>query len=525
MTDISKRKLPVGLQSFKEIRTQEYLYIDKTDLIWKLVKGSKYNYLIRPRRFGKSILVDTLQAYFEGKRELFEGLKVMNLETEWKQYPVIRLDMSRGGASADSVRSYFNAAFKAYEEDYGIVRGKDDSLSVRFDNIIMAAYKKTGLQAVILIDEYDAPLQHSWQTPEHDACTAIYREVFAILKSDDEFERFVFITGITKFTQISLFSVLNNLFNISFEPQFAAICGITEKEISDNFRPELKKMSEVNGWTIDETHDKLKEYYDGYHFSRRNMIDVYNPFSLINALNAQELRNFWAQSGATSMLPKFIDNMELRLEQLNNSFIDRDTLETSDVTGGGAELFLYQTGYLTIKDFDDEIYTLGFPNEEVKKALYRVVVPALTMRSNSDVITTQSLLQKMMSVGNVPEAMKALKSIIADVPYSNKKLASMDMEERYRLIISTVLNAIGFKVEVEHMLATGRIDIIAKTRRYIYMLELKLSNNGGKEAAAKQIADRNYTEPFKADKRRVIALAIELDSEGKGLLDWKMVES
>ena len=326
---ISKRRLPVGIQSFREIRKQKYLYVDKTDIIWNLVNGVKYNYLSRPRRFGKSVLVDTLKAYFEGQRELFEGLKIMELETEWKQYPVIRLDMSQGGASADSVRSYFNMAFKAYEEEYGVVAEKDDSLAVRFNNIIMAAYRKTGLQVVILIDEYDAPLQHSWQTPEHDACTAIYREVFAILKSDDEFERFVFITGITKFTQISLFSVLNNLFNISFEPQFAAICGITEKEIGDNFKPELEEMSRVNGWTLEETHDKLKGYYDGYHFSEDNMVDIYNPFSLINALATSKLRNFWAQSGATSMLPKFVDNMELRLEQLNNCFIDRDTLETS----------------------------------------------------------------------------------------------------------------------------------------------------------------------------------------------------
>lgn len=525
MAYTNKRRLPVGIQSFKKIREDKYLYIDKSDIIWQLANnGTQYNYLSRPRRFGKSVLVDTLKTYFEGRRDLFEGLKIMDLETEWKQYPVIRLDMSRGGASADSVRSYFNTAFKAYEEEYGIVAGKDDSLSVRFNGIIMAAYRKTGMQVAILIDEYDAPLQHSWQTPEHDACTAIYREVFAILKADDEFERFVFITGITKFTQISLFSVLNNLFNISFEPQFAAICGITEKEICDNFKPELEEMSKVNGWTIDETHRKLKEYYDGYHFSEDNMVDIYNPFSLINALAASKLRNFWAQSGATSMLPKFVDNMELRLEQLDNCFIDRDTLETSDVTGGGAELFLYQTGYLTIKDFEDDVYTLGFPNEEVKRALYRVVVPALTMRTNSDVVSTQSLLLKMMADGKVPEAMKALKAIIADVPYSNKKLASMDMEERYRLIISTVFNAIGFKVEVEHMLATGRIDIIAKTARYIYVLELKLSNNGGKEAAAKQIADRNYTEPFKADKRQVIAIAVELDNDGKGLVDWRVVE-
>ena len=524
MINNGTRKLPVGIQSFVEIRRCGYLYVDKTEIMWKLVNGVKYNYLSRPRRFGKSVLVDTLKSYFEGRRELFDGLKIMQYEKEWKQYPVIRLDMSRGGASADSVRSYFNTVFKEYEDLYGIRAGAGDSLSVRFNSIIMAAYRKTGLQVVILIDEYDAPLQHSWHTPEHEACTALYREVFAILKADDEFERFVFITGITKFTQISLFSVLNNLLNISFEPQFAPICGITEDELSDNFMPEIEQMGKANGWTTDEAHARLKEYYDGYHFCEDNMVDIYNPYSLVNALATSKLRNFWAQSGASSLLPKFVDNMELRLEELDHCFIDRDTLETSDVTGGGSELFLYQTGYLTIKSSDDDVYTLGFPNEEVRKALYRIVVPALTMRSNSDVVSTQSMLLKMMSDGNVPEAMKALKAIIADVPYSNKKLASMDMEERYRLIISTVFNAVGFRVEVEHMLSSGRIDILAKTSRYIYVFELKLSNNGGVEAAASQISDRRYTEPFKADKRPVIALAVELDSEGKGLLNWKRVE-
>ena len=225
----------------------------------------------------------------------------------------------------------------------------------------------------ILIDEYDSPLQHSWKTPEHEACTEVYREVFAILKADDEYERLVFITGITKFTQISLFSVLNNLTNISFLPEYAAICGITEEEIKENFKPELEKMAEVNGWTLQETHDKLKDYYDGYHFSRRNMVDIYNPFSLINALDTQDLNSYWASSGATSMLPKFIKDAELRLPDFEDCMILRNTLETSDVTGGGPELFLYQSGYLTIKSCVGNVYHLGFPNEEVKQALYDIV--------------------------------------------------------------------------------------------------------------------------------------------------------
>ena len=525
MTENTNRILPLGIQSFTEIRKKGLLYIDKTDLVWELANsGKKYNYLSRPRRFGKSLLVDTIQTYFEGKKELFEGLKIMQLEKEWKKYPVIRLDMSRGGAEAASLNSYLNITFSRYEKEYGITPASEDSLADRFDNIIQTACKQTGLQVVILIDEYDSPLQHSWKTPEHDACTAIYKSVFSILKADDEFEKFVFITGITKFTQISLFSVLNNLTNISFDPQFAAICGITKDEVVNNFMPEIEKMGEINDWTVEETIQQLKAYYDGYHFSRRNMVDIFNPFSLLNALSDSDLQSYWAASGATSMLPKFVDDMEIHVSDFDNCCLDRVTIETSDVTGGGSELFLYQSGYLTIKGYEDGVYLLGIPNHEVRQALYKVVVPALTMKTNAQAITAQSQLMLASQRGDLEGAKKALKSLIADVPYSNKKLECMDMEERYRLIISTIFNAIGFKVEVERMISTGRIDIVIYTRRIIYVLELKLSNNGGMKAAESQINDRDYTQPFQADGRKVIALAVELDSMGKGLIDWKEIK-
>lgn len=524
MANLKHRKLPAGIQSFKTIREDGYLYVDKSDIVWNLVNsGKKYNYLSRPRRFGKSVLVDTLQTYLEGRKDLFEGLKITQQEKDWKQYPVIRLDMSRGGANAETIRSYLDIRFGEYEELYGITPKPTAMLADRFDGIIKTAYKQTGLKVAVLVDEYDSPLQHSWNTPEHEACTEVYRDVFAILKADDEYEKIVFITGITKFTQISLFSVLNNLTNISFLPEYAAICGITEQEIDDNFKPELDKMAEVNGWTLQETHDKLKDYYDGYHFSRRNMIDIYNPFSLINALDTQELGNFWAASGSTSMIAKFVDNIELRLGNFEQCPIMRNILELSDVTGGGAELFLYQSGYLTIKHADEFGYILGFPNEEVKQALYDMVLPALTMRAESDIQTLQSCLYRQLGTGQLDEAKKTLKALIADVPYSNKKLASMDMEERYRLIISSILNAIGFRVEVEHMLATGRIDIIASSYKYIYVMELKLRSNGGMAAAKKQIIAKQYLEPFKADKRKVFGLAVELDEHGKGLIDWEEV--
>ncbi|WP_419517259.1 AAA family ATPase [Leyella stercorea] len=526
MTEKNERRLPVGLQSFTEIRRKKYLYVDKTDIIWNLAnKNKKYNYLSRPRRFGKSVLVDTLQAYFEGRRELFEGLKIMQLEKDWVNRPVVRLDMSLGGADEQALRSYLDMAFRDYEKAWDVETVSGYSLANRFHNIIVSAYKKTGEQVAILIDEYDSPLQHSWHTPDHEACTSVYREVFAVLKADDQYERFVFLTGITKFTQISLFSVLNNISNISFEAPYAAVCGITKSEIKEYFRPEIASMAEQNGWTEDDTVQHLKDYYDGYHFSHNNMVDVFNPFSLINALADGELRNYWAASGATSLLPKFVDDMEIRLNDFDHSALPSTIIETSDVTGGGAELFLYQSGYLTIKGYDEGVYFLGIPNQEVRQSLNSIVLPALAMRRNGDIQSAQAMLTVHLRNGNLPEAKKLLKALIADVPYSNKKLASMDMEERYRLIMSTIFNAIGFRVEVEHMLSTGRIDIVVETPRIIYVMELKLSNNGGISAAEQQICENRYIEPFKADGRKVIALAVELDAMGKGLVDWKVCQS
>ena len=523
--DKNRRRLPVGIQSFKEIRTDNYVYVDKTDLVWYLANlGDKYNYLSRPRRFGKSVLVDTLQWYFEGRKDLFEGLRIMDLETEWTTRPVIRLDMSEGGDTPEDIKSYLNYIFKKYEKKYEITLDGTESLTVRFRQIIETAYEKSGHRVAILIDEYDAPLQHSWKTTYHDECTRVYKNVFAVLKSATDYEKFIFITGITKFTQISLFSVLNNLTNISFLPEYATLCGITEKELEANFSSEVKMLGEVNGWEYEEAHQRLKEYYDGYHFSRNKMTDIYNPYSLVNALKNKEISNYWAGSGATTLLPKFVDDMELRMADFSHCSIMKNTIELSDVTEGGAELFLYQSGYLTLKGADGEVCFLGFPNAEVKQALYDIVLPTLTMKRANVVKSMQANLYTYMNHADLEKGMQTLKALIADVPYSNKKMKSMNMEERYRLVISTIFNAIGFNVEVERMLSTGRIDAIVTTPKFIYVLELKLTNNGGVDAAAQQIIDNRYLEPFKADKRKVIGLAIELDEQGKGLIDWKRVK-
>ena len=379
MVETNDRILPVGIQSFEEIRKEGYLYVDKTDIIWQLAnRGKKYNYLSRPRRFGKSILVDTLEAYFLGKKELFEGLKIMQLETEWVKRPVIRLDMSQAGAEPESLKDYLNYTFQKYESLYEIKVSNDSSLATRLSEIVRIAYEQTGEQVVILIDEYDSPLQRSWKTPLYEKCTAIYRDVFVILKSMDKFENFIFITACTKFSQFSLTSGLNNLSFIGFDSEYAALCGITKEEAIRYFKPEINKLAACKGWSFDEATIQLSSYYGGHHFSRRNMVDVFNPFCLINALADSDLKNYWLSSGTSPLLSKFEDDIKKRLKDFEYCPIISDTLESSDVTDGGAELFLYQSGYLTIKGYMDRIYLLGFPNSEVKKSLYETILPALT---------------------------------------------------------------------------------------------------------------------------------------------------
>ena len=517
---------PVGIQTFSNIREGNYLYIDKTQYIVDFrEKKMKYVFLSRPRRFGKSLFASTLQAYFEGRKELFEGLAIADYEKDWVKHPVLHFDLS--GAKhmgVEQLERYLADMLEEQETIWGYKTHQVDA-NLRLKDLVKEAYKQTGKKVVIIIDEYDAPLLDVVHEKENlKPLRLIMQNFYSPIKMLDPYLEFTFITGITKFSQLSIFSELNNLDNISMFDQYSAICGISKKELTTQMKPDIEALGEDLGMTYEECLAELTRFYDGYHFSHDNMVDVFNPFSLINALADSKLRNYWASSGATSMLPKFVDNMELRLRNFEHCPILRKTLESSDVINGGAELFLYQTGYLTIKSSDEFGYFLGFPNQEVKQALYEVVLPSLTMKSESDIISLQGSLFRQLGTGQIADAMKTLKALVADVPYSNKKLASMDMEERYRLIISTILNAIGLKVEVEHMLATGRIDLIAQTSRYIYVIELKLKNNGGKKAAIQQILDNKYLEPFQADKRKVIGLGIELDEEGKGLLDWGITE-
>ncbi len=321
------RKLPVGIQTFSEIREEGYVYVDKTDLVWRLAnQGAKYNYLSRPRRFGKTLLVSTLQSYFEGRKELFEGLRIMELETEWQTRPVIRLDMSQAGENAHELQLFFESVFDELEAQYGVSIKSEVSLPRRLHNIIVAAHKMSGQKVAILIDEYDFPLQHFGGTPEHEKCASLYRSVFATVKAEDEHIRFVFITGITKFTQISLFSAFNNLVNISFDSEYEDICGISQQELESDFVPEIDRLAEENEWTKEESLSKLKDNYDGYHFSKKCRIDIYNPFSLIYALDKKEISSYWASSGASTLIAKFVKDAEIRLREFDGCRISSDII-------------------------------------------------------------------------------------------------------------------------------------------------------------------------------------------------------
>ena len=366
-------KLPLGIQDFEVMRRDHYIYADKTGMVWKLANGTKYNYLSRPRRFGKSLLCSTLKCYFEGRKDLFEGLKIMELETEWVKRPVIYLSMSLGGSSAQMLTEYLNNVLSSYEKIYG--RNPDEqSLGNRLNGIIQRAYEQAGVQIAIIVDEYDAPLQHTYETDHHDVCREIYRNFFTGLKDYGYCIKCVFITGVTKFTQISMFGMLNTLVNISFRNEYAAICGFTKDEVICNFSEPLLRMADCFAVMPTELMDTMSSIYGGYHFSR-SLIGVYNPFSVCNALANLRLNSYWIASGSNEMLLKVLRKFINEIPELDNCLIDSDYLEMSDVNIDDPKLFLYQSGYLTIKKVVGSSYMLGYPNREVGNAMLGMSLP------------------------------------------------------------------------------------------------------------------------------------------------------
>ena len=518
MVEINDRRLPVGIQSFEVIREGGYLYVDKTDIIWQLAnRDKKYNYLSRPRRFGKSVLVDTLEAYFLGKKELFEGLKIMQMETEWVKRPVIRLDMSRAGAAPESVRSYLDNAFHQLESEYDIAVRQDSSLADRFDAIIQTAYNKTGLQVAILIDEYDSPLQHSWKTPQHEACTAVYREVFAILKADDKYEKFVFITGITKFTQISLFSVLNNLSNISFEPEYAAICGITKEEVLRDFKPEINKLAEYEDWTFDEAVAQLTAYYDGYHFTRFSP-DIFNPYSLLNCLAENKFGSYWFTSGT----PTYLINMMRKYQVVPTDVITRVEADASEFDVPTENMptimpLLYQSGYITIKEYHEDYnyYVLDVPNKEVKMGLTKALIPSYVTQNTLATTNTARRIAQALDKQNMEEALTLLQTFLGTVPYCNNAHYEGHYQQMLFIIFSLLTD---YQVDVEVHTPNGRVDVVLLTHTDLFLLEIKLDRSA--KSAMQQINLKNYHKRFALSGKPITKVGINFNSKTGNIDNW-----
>ena len=522
--DNKQRKLSRGIQDFEQIRRDGYVYVDKTDLVWQMAHGDVYNYLSRPRRFGKSLLASTLQCYFEGKKELFNGLKIMELERDWTCHPVLHFDLSQGGSTNAKLISYLSSALSAWEQLYGCVSSESvfQSLGVRFRQVIEKAYQETGQGVVVLIDEYDAPLQHTlFVSDEHEQCKITYRDFFAVLKAAGAHLRFVFLTGITKFTQLSLFSVLNNLSNLSFQSRYDAICGITEEELVTTFRPELEALGKANRWSMDVTLGHIKEMYDGYHFTE-DLHDIYNPYSVICALSEMRLIGYWASSGGSSLLVDLVQHLETEVPDLENVLISQDELLTSDISLDNVPLFLYQIGYLTIKGYADEIYTLGIPNKEVRNALYQIILPKQLALSKFSVSNATLRLKTAILAGDIQEGMRQLEQLVAETPYSQDKKEMRIMEERFQFILKQIFYICGFQVEEEHHVAGGRIDLVVRSAKNILVLELKMDTNGGAEAAQEQIRERGYADAYKGEKLPVFAIGIVFNAKKRGISDWSI---
>jgi len=508
------RKLPKGIQSFEKIRKQGYLYVDKTDLLWELANSDQNIFLNRPRRFGKSLLSDTMARYYEGRKDLFEGLKIMEKEHDWVKRAVFRFDFS-GKETARELTESLDFALEVYEKQYipaTEVRAK--TLADRVLHLMRNAYQQTGHEVAVIVDEYDAPLQHTLYKPrEHEKLVEVYRSFFPAFKTGDSFLKCLFITGITKFTQLSLFSVLNNVTVLSANPQYATLFGFTHKEIEEYFQPEIKAMAAKNGWTIEETLSELREAYDGYHFSDDISPEkaVYNPYSLLNALDQGLIDDYWASSGGSSLLSEMLRNNEQYAdEKFERISIRGKVLRNADVSTTNLPLFLYQCGYLTIKDYDGEYYTVGIPNQEVRSALYDIVLPNALGKIETEVASEISLMRDALVADDVDRCMEQLKRLISTTPYGSRD--EKRLEERYRFIVVQAFYLMGARVEQEKHVAGGIIDVVVRFRNIVLVMELKLYSRGGLEAALQQIKSHGYTDAFVGKGDDVWAVALEFSS-------------
>ena len=506
---------PVGIQNFESLRKDGFFYVDKTALMYRLVTTGRYYFLSRPRRFGKSLLISTLEAYFQGKRELFDGLAVASLEKEWKRYPVIHLDLNakKFDGPEDLIR-LIDRQLLVLEEEYGKVK-TDETIDDRFVSLIRNMNGRTGERVVILVDEYDKPLL---QAIGNDALQNEYRAIlkafYGVLKSMDGYIRFALLTGVTKFGKVSVFSDLNNLMDLSMDERYIDICGVSEAELLRDFDEDIRALALNNGQTYGQACAQLKEDYDGYHFCPDSP-GIYNPFSLLNTFAKGRYGSYWFETGTPTYLVELLKKSDYDLEQMSREETDSETLD-SIFTGDNPIPVIYQSGYLTIKKYDKEfgLYTLGFPNREVEEGFLRFLMPYYAKsdrtRSGFEIKRFVDDVRK----GDIDGFMERLQGFLSDCPYEMAR----DVELHYQNVLFIVFRLAGLYTRVEYHTSRGRIDMVVQTADYVYVMEFKL--DGSAEQALQQIEEKQYALPFAADARKVFRIGVNFSSETRNIDRW-----
>ncbi len=512
-------KYPIGIQNFQKIREEGYVYVDKTASIYKLASSGCYYFLSRPRRFGKSLLLSTMRAYFTGKKDLFEGLAIAELETEWESYPVLYLDLNSGKyESEQNLYAVLDDTLRDWENQYGA--GHSTEIQLRFKNVIRSAYDKTGRQVVILVDEYDKPLLQALGNEElQDEFRSTLKAFYSVLKTQDQYIRFAFLTGVTKFSKLSVFSDLNNLEDISMDHRYAEICGITEKEMHAYFEESIRELSASVGLSYEDTLAKLKKQYDGYHF-HQNSTGVYNPFSLLNTFSKQEFNDYWYETGTPTFLVRLLKETDYDLRKLDEVRLSADMLGSIDSIMRDPIPALYQSGYLTIKGYDERFkkYRLGFPNDEVEHSFIRNLLPLYMSveREKSDFFI-ENFIEDVES-GNPDMFMQRLQTFLADSSY----MVAGKKEIYFQNVLSVIFRFMGFYTQVERTTSSGRVDIVIQTTDYIYVMELKL--DGSADEALQQIEEKGYAAPFAMDSRMLYKIGVDFSGETRGIESWKIAQ-
>ena len=517
---MSTKIYPIGIQNFEKIRNDGYLYIDKTALMYQMVKTGSYYFLSRPRRFGKSLLISTLEAYFQGKKELFTGLAVERLEKDWIKYPILHLDLNiEKYDTPESLDNILEKSLTAWEKLYG-AEPSERSFSLRFAGIIERACKQAGQRVVILVDEYDKPML---QAIGNEKLQKQFRDTlkpfYGALKTMDGYIKFAFLTGVTKFGKVSVFSDLNNLDDISMRKDYVEICGVSDQELHENLDIELHEFAETQGLSYDKLCTKLKEYYDGYHFTH-NSIGIYNPFSLLNAFKYKEFGSYWFETGTPTYLVKLLKKHHYDLERMAHEETDAQVLNSIDSESTNPIPVIYQSGYLTIKGYDERfgIYRLGFPNREVEEGFIRFLLP---FYANVNKVESPFEVQKFVrevETGDYDSFFHRLQSFFADTTYE----VIREQELHYENVLFIVFKLVGFYTKVEYHTNDGRIDLVLQTEKFIYIMEFKL--NGTAEEALQQINDKRYALPFEADGRKLFEIGINFSEKPRNIEKW-VVES